>query len=256
MSDSTITCTTWNVNSVRARLPVILEWLDENDVDVLALQEIKCEDGAFPYPFFQEKGYQCAVYGQKSYNGVAILSKIGLEDINTGLEGWDIPQSRYIDALVGGRLRIASVYVPNGQDIDTPAYQDKLMFMNVLHSRIQTILSHDEPFAIGGDWNIVPRNEDKHPDWNHEIFCSAKERNAFKSILNLGLDDVGSTQQDNAYTWWDYRALAFRRNFGLRIDHWLTSKEVINTYYKVDKSARAKKKTSDHAPVTVKLHIQ
>lgn len=249
---TSLVCATWNVNSVRARLQIVTQWLEQNSVDVLVLQEIKCETEVFPSSFFEELGYQCAVFGQKTYNGVAILSRCGLEDVNKGLPTWDVPQARYIDALVGGRLRVASVYVPNGQAIDSQAYKDKLEFMGALRTHLHTLLSWDEPIAIGGDWNIAPRACDVHPDWQDELLCSPRERSAFQRILDAGFHD---TRPDHtAYTWWDYRAGAFKRNFGLRIDHWLTTNLTV-TNNAVDRSPRELPKPSDHAPVSICIEI-
>lgn len=248
-------CATWNVNSIRARLPVVLSWLENNDIDVLVLQEIKCETSVFPSSFFAELGYQCAVSGQKTYNGVAILSRCGLEDINTHLPGWDLPQARYIDGLVGGCMRVASVYVPNGREIDCPAYEEKLTFMSHLHTRLQSMKEWGEPTLVGGDWNITPRPDDAHPSWDDLIFCSPKERRSFSRILDIGFDDVLASQVKVPYTWWDYRAGAFNRNFGLRIDHWLASPQVKIKHSLVDVEPRKMAKPSDHAPVVVHVDI-
>lgn len=248
-------CATWNVNSIRARLPVVLDWLENNHVDVLALQEIKCETSVFPTPFFEELGFQCAVSGQKTYNGVAILSRSGLEDINTSLPNWDVPQARYIDALVGGRLRVVNVYVPNGREIDCPAYEEKLIFLAALHSRLQNMQNWDEPIVVGGDWNIAPRECDVHAYWTEPLLCSPKERRAFHRILEIGFDDVLAGHIKAPYTWWDYRAKSFDRNIGLRIDHWLASSQTRVTQSFVDRAPRAMPKTSDHAPVVIQIEV-
>lgn len=255
MGMTSFVCATWNVNSIRARLPIVLNWLETNDVDVLVLQETKCETSVFPSSLFAELGYQCAVSGQKTYNGVAILSRCGIEDVNTQLPGWELPQARYIDGLIGGCLRVVSVYVPNGREIDCPAYEEKLAFMSHLHARLQVMKAWDEPTIVGGDWNITPRPQDAHPDWDDLILCSPKERRAFSRILEIGFEDALASHAKVPYTWWDYRAGAFKRNFGLRIDHWLTSPQVHIKQSFMDREPRKVTKTSDHAPVVVHIDV-
>lgn len=248
-------CATWNVNSIRARMPIVLDWLESNHVDVLVLQETKCETHVFPYSFFEELGFQCAVVGQKSYNGVAILSRCGVEDINVGLPGWDIPQARYIDALVGGKLRVVNVYVPNGKEVGCQAYYEKLAFMGSLHTRLRDMKSWDEAMVVGGDWNIAPRACDVHAGWANELICSPKERQALSSIVDAGFVDVLASHHQAPFTWWDYRAKSFERNLGLRIDHWLTLPHIGVSKSFVDRAPRKQSKTSDHAPVVMHIDI-
>lgn len=252
---------TWNVNSIKARLENCLEWVNENYPDVILLQELKCKTEAFPYSFFEELGYQCAVFGQPTYNGVAILSKVGIEDVTVGNEFFqEDTQARVIEAIVGGNIRVISVYVPNGQALGSEKYQYKLSFMEKFERLVAARLGYGESLVIGGDFNVAPLDKDVYDPalFKDDILCSFEERVRFRSLINLGLTDVLRHHHPNEselYTWWDYRGGAFSKNHGLRIDHFLVSSkalEVVSNCY-VDATPRGKEKPSDHAPVIIEL---
>lgn len=252
---------TWNVNSVRARLPNVIEWIEETQPDVILLQEIKCQQDAFPYETFEDLGYNIAVHGQKTFNGVAILSKTPLEDITRGLPTFpEDPQARYIEAVVStkdGAMRVASVYVPNGQAVGSDKFAYKMTFLENLRAHLNELLSYDEAIIIGGDYNIAPTDQDVHDPvaWHNEILCSPQERQKFQTLLNTGYHDgVRLMYDDNnpgPFSWWDYRSGAWQRNNGLRIDHLLLSSQAVDKLKGagVDAPTRAKEKASDHAPV-------
>lgn len=245
---------TWNVNSIRARLPNVEGFLRQVNPDVLLLQELKCEEYVFPESL-SELGYNVAIYGQKTYNGVAILSKNAIEDVQKGIPGFEDVQARYIEAFTGG-VRIASVYVPNGQSVGTVAYQYKLNFLEHLYKHVQKVLNFGEKFILGGDFNIAPTDADVHaPEaWREQILCSQEEREAFFKLQNLGLTDALKQTSKNSnppFTWWDYRKGSFAKDDGLRIDHLLLSASAADCLKSamVYKSERALEKASDHAPV-------
>lgn len=245
---------TWNVNSIRARLPNVEDFLRRINPDVLLLQELKCEEGVFPESL-SELGYNVAIYGQKTYNGVAILSKNAIEDVQKGIPGFEDVQARYIEAFTGG-VRIASVYVPNGQNIGAVAYQYKLNFLEHLYQHVQKVLGLGEKFVLGGDFNIAPTDADVHDPsaWKDEILCSQAEREAFFKLQHLGLTDAIKQIYQNTnppFTWWDYRKGSFVKDDGLRIDHLLLSASAADCLQeaKVYKAERALEKASDHAPV-------
>ena len=246
---------TWNVNSIRARLENIVEWLRDNQPDVLLLQEIKCEDKDFPRGLIEDLGYNIALAGQKTYNGVAILAKSPLEDVVRGLPTFpEDENARYIEAVVG-TVRVASVYVPNGQAVGSDKYQYKLTFLDNLREHLASILLFEEACVIGGDYNIAPEDRDvSQPElWKGEILCSPKERQQFQSLLHLGYFDALRLHHEGPgpSTWWDYRSGAWQRDQGLRIDHFLLSPLAVDRTQAsgVDKAPRAKEKASDHAPV-------
>ena len=247
-----ITVATWNVNSIRMRLPLFQSWMEKTDPDIILLQELKCQEATFPHELRHR--YNVALWGQKTFNGVAILSKYPLEDIHQGvLEGDE--QARYIEAVVStpeGAIRCASVYVPNGQEVDSPQYLYKLQFMKALEERLKILHGYEEKVIIGGDYNIVPSDQDKYAQWESLLFCSPPERLSFQALLNIGYTDAG---EDVGFTWWDYRQKAFEKNQGLRIDHMLLSPEAIDALetITVDRWVRECDKTSDHAPVRLSL---
>lgn len=252
---------TWNVNSVRVRLPHICEWLKENKPDVLLLQEIKCQEEAFPKTEIEDCGYNVAIHGQKTFNGVAIVSRYPLEDIVRGLPTFEEDeQARYIEAVVG-TTRVASVYVPNGQAVGSEKYDYKLTFLNRLYQHLETVLSYEEACAIGGDYNIAPEDQDVHDPkaWEGEILCSITERKSFRSLLHLGYSDAIRAQHKGPgpFSWWDYRSGAWQRGEGLRIDHLLLSPQAMDRLQTsgVDAPARGKEKASDHAPVWCELSV-
>ena len=258
-----LTIATWNVNSVKARLAHLLGWLREDKPDIVLLQELKCVNEAFPAMEIEELGYNVAVHGQKTYNGVAILSKFPLEDITRGLPGNEgDTQARYIEAvasLPGKAIRVASVYVPNGQDATSDKFHYKLAFLDRLQAHVKTLRGYDEMLVIGGDYNIAPTDADVHDPkaWEGSVLTHDEVRTRFRKIIHLGLADASFVirHPSSDYTWWDYRAGALSRDDGLRIDHLLLSPQAADALsgYEVKKSVRLLEKASDHAPVMITL---
>lgn len=253
---------TWNVNSVKARLPHLVDYLDKNRPEVVLLQELKCETNAFPLEPLEDLGYQVEAFGQKTYNGVAILSSIGIEDVSCGNPFFQDDQARVIEAVVGGKVRVISVYVPNGQALDSPKYTYKLAFLDAFETYLRDRLSHDEHLIVGGDFNIAPADKDVYDPkiFQNDILCSPAERLKLRSLFNLGLTDALRhfyPSDTDLFTWWDYRGGAFLKNHGLRIDHLLLSPSAIEiaTHAGVDYSEREKERPSDHAPVWVRLSL-
>lgn len=256
---------TWNVNSINARLETVLEWIDSHRPDVLLLQELKCTNSAFPAQPFEERGYNLAIHGQKTYNGVAILSKFPLEDVIYSLPGDETEDAaRYVEAVTG-QCRVASVYVPNGRALDSDRYPYKLAFMERFEARMREILKYDEIAVIGGDYNIAPFAEDVFDpslSGTPTLLCSPLEQEALRRVLNLGMFDairlLNTTQQganQGLFTWWDYRQGSFPKNEGFRIDHLLLSPRALDVLKTggIDVEVRAQKQASDHAPVWVDL---
>lgn len=247
---------TWNVNSVRARLPNVCEWLSLHRPDVVLLQEIKSQEGTFPFAEIEDLGYNVAVHGQKTFNGVAILARSPIEDITKGLPTFsEDEQARYIEGVVG-KVRVASVYVPNGQSVGSDKFQYKMAFLERFRRHLKSLLKNDESVVLGGDYNIAPTDQDVHdPEaWREEILCSTAERNQFQAILHLGYYDalrVRYPTEKGPFSWWDYRSGSWPRNEGLRIDHLLLSPQAIDLLEEagVDAIPRGKDKASDHAPV-------
>lgn len=255
---------TWNVNSINARLNSVLSWVSEHGPDVLLLQEIKCVNEAFPALAFEEVGYNLAIHGQKTYNGVAILSKLPLEDVTTTFLK-DDNEARYIEAVTGS-VRVASVYVPNGRSLDSDRFDYKLDFMRQLETRLKKVLTYDEMFVFGGDYNIAPFDEDIFDSTlsgSKTLLCSPLEQEALRRILNLGCYDAirmlhppSESDHHTHFTWWDYRAGAFANDMGFRIDHLLISPKSLDhlTAGGIDKKVRGEKQASDHAPVWITLN--
>jgi len=251
----------WNINSVRARLANLTAWLRKTQPDVVLLQETKCVAEQFPREPLEDLGYTVAVNGQKSYNGVAILSKIGIEDVVTTLPGDEEDlDARYIEAVVGGTTRVASIYVPNGQDIGVEKYFHKLRFFERLCVHFKHLLSYEEILVVGGDYNVAPTDYDVYDPslFQNRLLVSAEERAGFRGLLNLGLVDAvrvlyPENEADNKtlYTWWDYRQGSFAKNNGLRIDHLLLSPQAADNLSAVgiDRFVREQEKPSDHAPI-------
>lgn len=247
------------MNSVRPRLGQLLSWLRERGPDIVLLQETKCIDDAFPALEIESLGYNIALHGQKTYNGVAILSKFPLEDITRGLPGDDTDvAARYIEAvasLPGKAMRVASVYVPNGQSADSEKFPYKLGFLDRLYAHAQQLLSYDEMLVIGGDYNIAPEDMDVHnaAAWQGSVLTHFEVRKRLRRILNLGLKDAFRLHAPGAvaYSWWDYRANSFARDDGLRIDHLLVSAQAADCLQDcfIDKQVRGEEKASDHVPV-------
>ena len=249
---------TWNVNSVRARIEHLAEFLKSNEIDVILLQELKCVTEAFPRGYFEDLGYNCLIYGQKSYNGVAILSKYRIECMRMGNEIFENdPQARYVEALVNGHI-LASVYVPNGQSVEAPAYEYKLNFLKILIDHIRN-MPKNEKFIIGGDFNIARTDADVYNPkaWKGKVCCTERERELLEDLINIGLRDIMREFVDNddipLYTWWDYRRFAFTKNYGLRLDYVLATPNVEVKNCFIDKSVRGKARPSDHAPVIVDI---
>jgi exodeoxyribonuclease-3 len=246
---------TWNVNSILARMPSVLRWLDDVKPDVLCMQETKCTDDKFPTLIFQERGYQCQLFGQQSYNGVAILTR---ESCETGRRGYpdddEAAQSRLIATTVSG-INIVNVYIPNGQAVGSEKYQFKLAWIERLRQFIEANYDRTTPVMLCGDFNVAPEERDVHDVrlWQGRIMFSEQERAALQRVRDWGFTDAFRlhTETGGHFTWWDYRAGAFRRNLGLRIDHiWITEPLVArNTRTWVDISPRTWEKPSDHAPV-------
>jgi len=251
---------TWNVNSVKARLPRLLEWLDTAKPDVLCLQETKVPQDAFPVAEVAELGYETADYGQGRWNGVAVLSRAGLADVRRGFDGepgFPDPEARAIGATCGG-VRFVSVYVPNGRTPDDPHYQYKLSWLAALRTALAADLAAG-PLVVAGDFNVAPTDEDV---WDPAVFAgsthvTAPERDALAAIRDLGLRDVVGRplKGDRSYTYWDYRAGMFHQNKGMRIDLVLATPDVAGrvTDAVVDREARKGKGPSDHAPIVVDL---
>lgn len=252
---------TWNVNSLKVRLPHVLDWLAANQPDVLCLQELKMEDKAFPEAEIRAAGYHAAYSGQKTYNGVAILAASPLTDTVCGIPGFNDAQKRLIVATVGG-IRIVCGYFPNGQCPGSDKFAYKLDWLNALARWLKETALPAAPelkLVLAGDFNIAPTAEDVHPDWKEEIHVSPPERAAFQALLDCGLVDAFrlSTQPERSYSWWDYRMGAFRRNFGLRIDHILVSEALRGACRAcaVDQAPRKLERPSDHAPVVLELEF-
>lgn len=252
---------TWNVNSIRARLETVIIWCRENSPDVLLLQETKVIDDLFPKESFEDLGYNLLLHGQKTYNGVAILSKLSIEDGIKGLPSFEDEGARYIEAVIGGKIRVGSIYVPNGQSPSSPQFTYKLGFFEALKNHLKTLLSYEEITIIGGDFNVTPTDQDvQYPDlWHESILCTSQEREAFQSLKDEGFIDalLHLYPSEPPYTWWDYRAGSFFKNNGLRIDHFLLSPQALSTLKEgnADKKARAQKGSSDHAPVWITLDL-
>lgn len=247
---------TWNVNSLKVRLPHLLGWLDAEQPDALCLQELKCEDKAFPLDPIREAGYQAVFNGQKTYNGVAILSRLPASNITCNIPGYEDTQRRIIAADIGD-IRVISAYFPNGQAVGSEKFAYKLDWLQALTSWLAAELAAHPRLVLAGDFNIAPQDRDAHPDWKDGLLVSPQERKAFQKLLELGLQDAFRLfeQPEKSFSWWDYRMMAFRRNFGLRIDHLLVSTALVSqtTRCWVDKTPRKLERPSDHAPVVLEV---
>lgn len=251
---------TWNVNSVKARLANVTGWIAETKPDIVLLQEIKCETHAFPLAAFEELGYGAAVVGQKSYNGVALLARAPIEDVVDRLPGDEgDPQARYVEATVSG-LRVASLYLPNGNPVGTEKYPYKLAWMNRLRAHARTLLDREIPFVLGGDYNVIPAPEDVYDPagWTEDALFRKETRASFRSLVNLGLTEAFRAlhpDEAHAYTFWDYQAGAWPRDNGLRIDHFLLSPQAADRLVActIDRGPRGREKASDHTPVVLEL---
>jgi exodeoxyribonuclease-3 len=256
---------TWNINGVKARIDNLLHWLKEEAPDIVCLQETKSIDAAFPSAPIEGLGYNIAVHGQKGFNGVALLSKLPLEDVGRGLPGAeDDDQARFITARVAssdGVLRIASAYMPNGNPIGTEKFSFKLAWLKRVHNWLSGELLGEEPLVLAGDFNIIPGPIDaKFPDnWVTDALFQPEPRAAYRRMLGLGLTDAIRAVDDGGgiYTFWDYQAGAWQKNNGIRIDHMLLSPEAADRLVEagVDRHTRSWEKPSDHVPVWIKLSL-
>lgn len=249
---------TWNVNSMNVRQPHVIEWLQAHDPDVLVLQEIKQLTEKFPADALHEIGYHSVASGQKTYNGVAAISKIAPADPVIDIPGLEDPQRRVLACTVGD-VRVIDLYVPNGSEVGSEKYEYKLDWLEALRHFLEVEMQQHENLVVLGDFNIAPADADVHdPEkWGEAILCSPLERKALTTLLDLGLTDVFRKfeQPENTFSWWDYRAAGFRRNAGLRIDLILTSVAMTDRCRKsyVDKEPRGWERPSDHAPVVAEF---
>ena len=256
---------TFNINGIKARLPALLDWLGEARPDVALLQEIKSVDEGFPREPIEELGYNVETHGQKGFNGVAILSKLPLEDVTRGLPGDDgDDQARWIEATVTGdkgAVRVCGLYLPNGNPAPGPKFDYKLAWMDRLHERAAALLATEEPALMAGDYNVIPEARDAaRPDaWRDDALFLPESRAAFRRIVNLGFSDAvrETTQADEVYTFWDYQGGAWPKNDGIRIDHVLLTPQAADRLVGagIDSHVRGREKPSDHVPVWVDLDI-
>jgi len=257
--------TTWNINGVKARLESALAYLRQASPEVICLQEIKSLTEAFPKEAFEDLGYQCAVHGQKGFNGVAILSKLPLEEVRTGLAGNDEDeQSRFIEAIVSvpsGVVKVASIYAPNGNPVATEKFPYKLDWLQRLHTHFRELLTEEIPFVMAGDYNIIPEPIDaKRPSaWTSDALFQPESRAAYRRMLSDGLTDAIRLCHPGpgVYTFWDYQAGAFQKDDGIRIDHLLLSPQATDRLRAagVDRFTRGWEKPSDHVPAWVELDL-
>ena len=249
---------TWNVNSLNVRLPHVLDWVRNNQPDVLCLQETKQEDSKFPYQALLEAGYESAHIGQKTYNGVAILSRHPIMDIQRNIPNFEDDQQRILAATING-IRVICAYIPNGQAVDSDKYQYKIRWLDALNAWLKTELISHPKLMLLGDYNIAPEDRDCHDPvaWIGQVLVSPAERLAFQNLLQLGLHDSFRLfeQAEKSFSWWDYRMMGFRRNFGMRIDHILVSDllkpRCLSAY--IDKFPRKLERPSDHTPVVLEI---
>lgn len=253
---------TWNVNSIKARLGAVTGWLRAEMPDVLAMQEIKTTSETFPREAFEDLGYNCTVHGQKTYNGVAILSKRPPEDVVFGLA--DDAQARYLEARIPGAhgmLRLAAIYAPNGNPVDSEKYPYKIEWMQKLQARARDMLRDEEPTILAGDFNIIPTAIDCYDPaaWQKDALFLPQSRAALNRLLHLGFTDAFRTRfpQSRQYTFWDYQGGAWDKDHGLRIDFQLLSPQAQDrlTSVRIDKSVRGGEKPSDHVPVICEIDI-
>lgn len=254
-----LTIATWNINGVKARLETALTWLKEDGPDVVCLQEIKSVDEQFPASEFERLGYNVATHGQKGFNGVALLSKLPLDEVTRGLPGdeGDV-QSRFIEGVIsvkGGVVRVASLYLPNGNPIGTEKFEYKLAWMERLRAYAADRLRLEEPLVLAGDYNVIPETWDCHDPrmWVNDALFQPESRMAFRALKNLGLTDAfrAVDDQPGRYTFWDYQAGAWQKNWGIRIDHLLLSPEAADRLQACEIVSRVRgwEKPSDHVPV-------
>ena len=255
---------TFNVNSINTRLPRALDWIERAKPDAVVFQELKCVDEKFPASEFEDLGYNVAVHGQKTYNGVALLSKHPIDDVTKGLPGdKDDEQARYIEALIcpdkAAPVRLCGLYAPNGNPAPGPKFDYKLKWLERLKKHAKKLLADEEAFILAGDFNVIPQAEDVYDPkgWKDDALFRPDSRAAFREILNLGLLDAIRQEDPKStlYTFWDYQRGAWEKDHGLRIDHLLLSPQAADRFKKagIDRAERGKEKPSDHVPVWVEL---
>lgn len=253
---------TYNINGIKARIETLLTWLDEAKPDVALLQEIKSVDEAFPREEIEDRGYTVETHGQKGFNGVAILSRLPLEDVRRGLPGDDSDeQARWIEGTVIGErpVRVCGLYLPNGNPAPGPKYDYKLTWMERMHARIQEIMAEEIPAVFAGDYNVIPQPEDaKTPDgWREDALFRPETRAAFRKILSLSLTEAfrAHTSGPGHYSFWDYQAGAWQKDNGIRIDHHLLTPQAADLMQNcwIERDQRAREKPSDHVPVWLDL---
>lgn len=257
---------TWNVNSIRQRLDSLQAWLKERDPDIVCLQEIKCQDDAFPREPFEAMGYNVAVHGQKTFNGVALLSKLPFDEVAPGLIGDEADvQARFLEALVStktGVVRVVCLYLPNGNPAPGDKYDYKLKWMDRLLAFSRERMKLEEPFILAGDYNVIPTPADaRRPEvWTNDALFLPQTREKFRALLNLGLTDAIRAVSDDPglYSFWDYQAGSWQKNDGIRIDHLLLSPQAADRLVDagIDKHVRSWDKPSDHVPVWIDLAIE
>lgn len=249
---------TWNVNSLKVRLPQVLDWLPRAGIDIACLQETKTQDADFPFEALKAAGYGALAAGQKTYNGVAIVSRQPGADVVTAIPGFDDPQKRVLAATFDG-VRVICLYVPNGESVTSDKYRYKLDWLAALTRWLADEIARHPKLAVLGDYNIAPEAADVHDPklWDGQVLFSEPERAAFRGLLAVGLADAYRLfdQPEKSFTWWDYRMNAFRRNLGLRIDHVLLSPALASACksVRIDRDLRALERPSDHAPVIAEL---
>jgi exodeoxyribonuclease-3 len=263
--DALMRIATWNVNSIKQRIENLSAWLRERQPDIVCLQETKSQDESFPREPFEALGYNVAVHGQKTFNGVAILSKLPFDEVTPRLPGDpEDDHARFIEAVVStttGALRVASIYLPNGNPIG-PKYDYKIKWMKRLFDYSRERLEHEEPLILAGDYNVIPTETDVHnPElWRGDALFLPETRAKFRALINLGLTDAlrANTDAGGLYTFWDYQAGAWQKNNGIRIDHLLLSPQAADRLVTagVDKHVRAWEKPSDHVPVWIELDLE
>jgi len=251
---------TWNINSLNVRLPHVLDWISRHEPDVLCLQETKLEDAKFPGDALREAGYYAFFSGQRTYNGVAILSRAPAKDTLKGIPGLDDAQQRVVSATIAG-VRVVCAYVPNGENLESPKFQYKMNWLAALREWLRGELVRHPRLVVAGDYNIAPEARDVHdPElWAAKIHFTPPEREALHALIGIGLTDAFRLfdQPERSYTWWDYRMMAFRRKMGLRIDHILLSSALVPLCASctIDVEPRRLERPSDHAPVIVELRV-
>lgn len=255
------TIASWNVNSIKARLPIVLDWLDTHKPDILLLQELKCVEDDFPKDDIEKLGYHCAVSGQKTYNGVALITKDEPKDVITALPGdKKDEQARYVEATVNG-IRVASIYLPNGNPVGTEKFDYKINWMKRLQSHAKKLLTKHQPVVLGGDYNVIPTDDMDVWDpraMKDDALAQPESRARFRALQHLGLTDAFRAlhpDEAGAYTFWDYQARAWPQDHGFRIDHFLLSPEAADKLKKcwIDKEPRGREKASDHTPILIEL---